>query len=127
MDDPAIYMLRNGGRDGLSDKPDEICTGSNGGYQALNLAILSGAQCIVLLGYDAKPGAQGKKHWFGDHPDKTSAPYDDMARAFKAVAKQLAAAGVEVLNASPDSAIDCFERVTIESLLPDPPAAVVPA
>lgn len=117
--DPEIHMLRNENSRGLSTDPEFICTGSNSGYQAMNIALLAGAARIVLVGYDAKPGPGGRAHWFGAHPDKTEAPYDCMRDVFKQAAGIVRAwkAPVEILNASPGSAIDCFPRVDLETVL----------
>jgi hypothetical protein len=113
VSDSNVHMLRNAGQSGISTNAGELCTGQNSGYQAVNLAVLAGASRIVLVGYDAQPAADGRKHFFGDHPDKTAAPYPQMLVHFRAAAPLIKALGVEVLNASPDSAIDCFRRVPL--------------
>lgn len=124
VEDPAVFMLRpSEQREGLSTDPQALVTGSNGGHQVVNIATLAGAARIVLLGFDAKPGAHGKKHWFGDHPDRTEAPYDTMITGFRKAAPLLKERGVEVLNASPGSAIDCFRRVNIEDVFACAPTA----
>lgn len=113
VDDPEIAMLRNAGTEGMSVDPFEICTGSNSGHQAINIAALAGASRIVLVGYDAKPGPKGEAHFFGDHPDKTQAPYQNMIRELKRAKSTLEKMGVQILNATPGSAIDIFPRVTL--------------
>jgi len=110
-------MLRNGGREGLSAKPEEIITGGNSGHMALNIAVLAGGGPIGLLGYDAKEGVNRKKHWFGDHPDKTAPTYKDMVLTMRTTTPRLTELGVRVVNCSPGSAIDCFPRSTIEEFL----------
>lgn len=110
-------MLRNGGREGISESPAELRTGGHSGHMALNIAVLAGASPHVLLGFDAREGVNRKKHWFGDHPDKTAPAYRDMVLTMRTAATALAARGIEVLNASPGSAIDCFPRMTIEEAL----------
>src|ERR1039458_2314613 len=56
--DPAVHILRNangrGHSFGLSLDPKQIVTGSNSGYQALNIAVLAGAKTIILIGFDAR-------------------------------------------------------------------------
>ena len=115
VDDPNVHMLRRAERDGLSLDPAAICTGANSGHQAVNIAALTGAKRIVLLGYDAKPGTKGRRHYFGDHPDRTSAPYHEMIIAFRAIQKLLGE--IEVLNATPGSAVDAFKKVSLEEAL----------
>ena len=62
VDDPEIFMLHNSGHEGLSEKPNCLHTGSNGGYQAVNIATLAGAKRVVLLGYDMR--FHGKRSHF---------------------------------------------------------------
>lgn len=134
IDDARVFMLRNahhGKTDqahGLSTDPAVLADGRNSGYQAINLAALAGAARIVLLGYDSKPGPDGKAHWFGQHPIPT---HEATIRGFKTHYKQLVAPlkalGVEVVNCSPGSAITCFPKESLESVFPDPAGTVLPA
>lgn len=103
---------------GLSLDPGALVTGRNGGFQALNLAILAGATRVILLGYDGKPDAKGRSHWFGAHPKPTpDAAYSEYKKSFSAAETEILEAGVKVINASPGSAIDSFEKMTIEEAL----------
>lgn len=97
---------------------DCIHTGNNSGYQAINLAYLMGAKKIVLLGYDMQhPG----KHWHPPHP----APLGNFSRGmpelcipkFKALADYLQAQGIEVINATRETALTCFKRSTLAEAL----------
>ncbi len=130
--DPRVRWLRNGdegvpgsaGRRGLCLERDRLKTGRNSGYQAVNLALHLGARRIVLVGYDMKPGPAGEEHWFGQHRDLEGRPVPTSAGCmakwaalFETMLPQLAALDVEVLNAGPDSAIDCFPRVRLDDLL----------
>lgn len=134
--DPDVYVLRNlgSGEDGpaLSEECDALVTGLHGGFQALNLAVLAGSTRIVLLGYDMKPGPKVggrlKNNWHDEHVRQTPGGHYDVYRlAFKKAAPAIVRLGVEVLNATPGSALEVFPRVELESVLPDPLAAVVPA
>jgi len=98
--------------DGLSIDRTGLASGMNSGHQALNLATLSGANPILLLGYDAR--RNGAAHAFGEHPDKTQPPYTGMCRKMKTTQSTLRQLGVRVLNCTAGSAIDCFERRTLE-------------
>lgn len=122
VEDEAVHVLRNAHSTshgyGLSADPRALVTGRNSGFQALNLAVLAGARRIVLLGFDGKPAADGRSHWFGDHPEPMlNVVYAYFRQAMSAAENDLAAAGVEVLNASPNSAIDSFKRVSIRGVL----------
>ena len=97
---------------------------SNSGAQALNLATIWGAKRIVLFGFDSQ-AVDGKKHYFGNHPprlDKPS-PYGTWRNRFARMAKDLREDGIEVVNCSPLTAIDCFPKVEMDDairLLSDP-------
>lgn len=120
VEDPRVHIIRNAGGGGLSLKPDALCTGSNSGYQALNLAVLAGPARIALLGFDAKRAADGKKHFFGEHPDKTEPPYAAMKQTFPSTLPVLKKLGISVVNCTPGSALTCFPIVPLESVLPHP-------
>lgn len=104
---------------GLEVKRNGVRTGRNSGYQCINLAIHLGATRIVLLGYDMRGGTDGRTHWFGDHPVPTKvhtfAPV--MLPHFATLVEPLAERGVEVLNATLGSAIECFPKVKLADLL----------
>lgn len=126
--EPELFWLHNHGGSGISTKPNGLMTGQNGGYQAINIAVLAGAKRVLLLGYDMKLGKSGKSHFFGDHPIKTdAATFSAMLQNFPTMLKPLKALGVEVINCTPDSALRCFPLHALESLLPDPAAAALPA
>jgi hypothetical protein len=102
---------------GLSLDPAYIHLGNNGGYQALNLAVLFGAALVPLLGYDM----QGR-HWFGDHPKACRSPmnFQKWLKYFATVPPDLERAGVRVVNCSRETALECFPRSTIDQVLTAP-------
>lgn len=129
--DRSVFILRNadgaGGEwDVLCNEPNGLATGRNSGFQSINLAWLAGAARILLLGYDMKGSAQ-RMHWFGDHPVMTSpGVLSIFIDGFNKLAKRKPA-GLEIINCSADTALACFPRASIESVLPDPAAALVSA
>ncbi len=117
----AAYNLRHipgGNGEGLSTKSNFIHFGSNSGFQALNLAYLIGYRRLLLLGYDMRV-AEGKKHFFGDHPQplNRNSSYTNFAKRFEPVAKQQEALEFEVINCSPGSALNCFTKMDIKEAL----------
>lgn len=94
-------------------------SGGNSGYQAANLALHTGARRIVLVGYDMRRGADGRAHWHGDHPPHmNNAPPDALSRwvrAFDSVPATLPA-DVEIINATPGSAVTAFRFAPLETL-----------
>ena len=103
----GIERLKYANAPGLGK--DQIHTGHNSGYQAINYAYLHGARTIVLLGYDMSGAG---KHWHEPHPRSIGnflCP-DLCAKAFPQLAADLSSQGVRIINASRQSALLCFER-----------------
>ena len=107
-----VLALASTGVDGLEDAPNGLRTGTNSGYQAINLAVHLGAKRILLLGYDMKSSG-GRSHWFGEHPDKVEPPYSTMLMHFPSLVEPLKKRGVEVINCTPDSALNVFKKMDL--------------
>ena len=108
---PDVKRVRGGNREGLGR--DVIYLNGNSGVQAINLAFLWGYQRIILLGFDMKLGAKGERHWHPDHPAPCvlNQTFDEWLHKLKPVARDLKALKIEVLNATPDSALKLFPMV----------------
>lgn len=123
ISDDRVHMLKNKSFPvhslGLSLEPDRLVTGRNSGFQALNLAVLSGAPLDLLIGFDARePGPTDRSHWFGDHPMiEPAAVYQSYRAAFSAAEHLITGAGVKVINCSPRTAIDTFEKMDLAEAL----------
>lgn len=121
--DEKVHILRNftfpNHGHGISLDPGALVTGRNSGYQALNLAVLAGSRRIILLGYDGRPAADGRRHWFGEHPKASPIEvYEEMRKTFAAGEAPIAAAGVVVYNCSPGSGLDNFPKCDLSEVLP---------
>jgi len=128
IDDPDIFIIHNAGLypdppEGLSMDPHYIMTGSNGGYQAINIALLAGADPILLVGYDMRY-VDGRSHSHNghekqmpeDHYKRNYAPrFMEIKRALSSQAWQ--ARGQRVINCTPHSAIQAFPRSALEEAL----------
>ncbi|WP_376993378.1 hypothetical protein [Azospirillum himalayense] len=93
--------------------------GASSGHTAVSLAIAMGARRVVLLGYDMRK-VDGVTHWHDRYTvadDPYSGVFRDGWRGFNVAAL---AVGVEVLNATPGSALDEFRRVNIDDILRKP-------
>lgn len=97
---------------GFSTDRTTLHYGGNSGFQAINLALLKGATRVVLVGFDMRVVA-GARHFFGDHPEPLSnaADYRKFVRHFERAARECR---VPIVNATPGSALDCFERVDLD-------------
>lgn len=117
IEDVAVHMMRNATfpnlRDGLSINPEALYTGATSANQATNIGTLAGGRVGILLGIDGHGG-----HWHGNHPIKDDPlVHGALIRAFRASAKGVASAGMRMVNCSPGSAIDCFERMDLKEAL----------
>jgi hypothetical protein len=113
---PDLKWVEGRPRPGLSYEATAIHTGKNSGYQAINIAVLMGAKKILLIGFDLKVSDDGRSHWFGDHPDLTRSFYETWHPQFQTLVDPLRELGVEVINCSPDSALECFPKANIEDV-----------
>lgn len=117
---------------GLSNDPTVIHHGHGSGYTLLNIAYLMGAERIALLGYDMKYAkdydgqshqvGSGERHYFGEYPQSLQhwpskqvrrGVHVELVELYRSVARQ---GLVEIVNCTPDSAIDCFPKVVIDAL-----------
>lgn len=117
---PSIQVLAHTGTDGLERAPTGLRTGGHSGYAAINLAVHLGARRIVLLGYTGGP-VRGRTHFFGRHPgglpESTTENYATFRRAYLTLVAPLAAAGVTVVNATPETGITAFPCAPIAAAL----------
>lgn len=115
--DDRLHILKRDFHHRLSPNPQYLVAGGNSAFAALNLAILAGAAKVVLLGVDAKPHG-ARTHWFGGRDVRTGPQaYDIYRRGFHDAQNEIKAAGVTVINASPGSAVTCFDYLPIEHAL----------
>lgn len=93
-----------------------IATGGNSGFQAMALAEMHGYERIILLGYDYGFKPNQDKHWWDATIKRhcRSSNYTDWIKRMNQAAPLIQA---EVLNASRESAINCFPRVDIKDVL----------
>ena len=96
--------------------PTEVA-GFDAGTSAINLAMHFGATEIVLIGYDMGGGRwfNGEIHHFLPQP-----PESDFVRhmaTLPALAADAQRMGIRIVNCSPISRVECFERQPLETFL----------
>jgi len=125
---PEVVVLKHMGDEGICVDPTGLKTGRNSGASAINLAVHFGASRILLLGYNMGRG-KGKSHFFGDHPPglQNHSPYVLFLQMFKTQVAPLAEAGIEVINCTRKSALECFPKRDLRTVLLDPTATTAPA
>jgi hypothetical protein len=101
------------------DTPGIVGWGSNSGFHSLNLAIQFGCSKILLVGYDMR--LDGGLHWFGSHPKGLNNPSVSniaiMRHAVDGVAKSIADRGIRVINCSPVSVLENYEKMDFAEAL----------
>jgi uncharacterized Rossmann fold enzyme len=102
---PEILCLRQTGTTGFEPKPDSVRTGGNSGYQAIHVAIHAKARKVLLFGFDFHG-----THFFGRHeaPLRNTEPEQFLRWAPRFA--ELNGRGTEIVNCTPGSALDCFQR-----------------
>ena len=101
----------------LTDAVGVVGSGGNSGFQATNLAVQFGARRIVLIGFDCQgPHWYGRNNWHGgNNPDVGS--FRRWIAAWTRSAPVLKKLDVEVVNASPVSAITAFPKAGLAETL----------
>ena len=103
---------------GLCKDPTGVASGKTSGHSAINLAYHMGAKRIILLGYDMRIQYGGRTHFADDLVSEFPWMYKNiMIPAFPKIAADLEKAGVPVLNATPNSALEVFPKVDLENVL----------
>jgi hypothetical protein len=111
-------LLKNTGESGLEVDPTGLRTGKNSTYQAVNLAVHLGARRILLLGVDMGHSPYSPKYFYGDRPKgQRNSPWAAMLLLWPTLLAPLQALGIEIINCSRQTAIDCFPRRTLQEAL----------
>lgn len=111
-----IVQYRFTGHQGFDPDPRCLRTGNNSSFAALHLLGHLGTRRVVAFGLDMKHGPKGETHYHSGHGimhqeetlTRLMLPY------FASLAAPLAALGMEVINASPESALTTWPRCSIE-------------
>lgn len=115
----SVHRLQSTGLLGYDPEPGCIRTGGNSAYQAAHIAIDAGAKRVLLCGVDLHD-RQGSHH-HGDHPAplRKTAPgsFALMRERWASLAEPAARLGVEIINCSSGSDLDCFPRQDIREAL----------
>jgi hypothetical protein len=112
----GMVTLRNAGPRGLSLNPTAIVTGDNSGTAAINVAVHLGPTRILLLGYDMGTH-HGRRHFFDTEPQSCSSPFDKFRKLTATMVEPLKAAGIEVINCSRRTALECFPVMPLREAL----------
>lgn len=102
---------------GLSSQRGQIRHGGNSGFMAAGLAIHFGAALVTLLAYDMMD-TEGRLHFHRDHPEYIGNPMRARFKAWRKHFDELARVSpVPIQNASRKTALECFPRVDLATVL----------
>jgi len=94
---------------------DALGWNGNTGASAINLALITGARTIVLVGFDMHLDAGGNSNW---HPNPLDSVKPEHYKRYKlgingCVPDWLAHwPGTEIINLNPDSELECFPKMS---------------
>ena len=92
----------------------------NSGAAAINLAIQFGAKKIILLGFDMHLDVNNNQHWHKVYTSPLNSIKESMKKhlqGFPVIAKDVEGTGIEIINCSPNSTIQCFQKANIWEVL----------
>lgn len=115
----AVHWIRQTGIDGFDPDPACLRTGRNSAYQAAHIAIHAGAARILLCGVDMT--AEHGSHHHGDHPaplrNTIEGSFREMRMCWPGLLPIAHERGIEIINCSAISALECFPKRSIEDVL----------
>jgi len=116
-----LTISPNGTKHGarLCPNPNVIMRYGNSGAAALAIALQGNPAKVILLGYDGQKAPNGQAHWHEDHPNgmsncKSIATWKSHFELTAILARRK---HTQVVNASRETAIRCFDRARLEDVL----------
>ena len=95
-----------------------IRLGRSSGHTGVSLAAAFGAKRIILLGFDMKRDQNGRSHHHNEYASVNDKLYShDFVPSFNGWNKIAVKAGIEILNATPGTALKEFPLIKIEEVL----------
>ena len=119
---------------GISDRSNSASWNSNSGSAAISVAANMGVTSIVLVGFDMKLGEDDWQHCHSEYSptgrkginDVKKLPFHRHMNGFPFIARDAYTRGITIINASPDSAIACLPKMTVQDVLDGKPVVPVP-
>lgn len=115
---PCITFVRQEYGNDLSVDPSFTYRGGTSGFHALNVAVLKGMsrpRDIFLFGFDYRSGSgqyhHNEQHYNEERPQSV-VQWKTWAQGYAGTLLKLKALNMRVFNASPESTITCFEKMT---------------
>lgn len=107
----GVEFIRPTGMYGFDPDPSCVRTGGNSGYQAVHVAIHTGASRILLLGFDMHG-----THFFGPHQEPLRNTHPSSYPKWISRFKQLAI-HADIVNCTPGSALTTVRCMSLDEAL----------
>jgi hypothetical protein len=115
---PRVLRMRRARPPGFAIHPTTLAMRRTSASAAINLAVHLGVKSIVLLGLDNKAAEDGRTHFHGRHPwDQRIQCWDEQRDDLQTLVSPLRNRGIDVVNASPGSALPFWPIVKLEDYL----------
>lgn len=113
----VVNTILQSGAVGFDPRPSRVRSGGNSGYQAVHVAIHTGAERILLLGFDMHG-----THFFGPHTKQVNgrALGNPSPEKFKTWIERFGALrhrGAEIVNCTEGSALDAFPMASLGEVM----------
>jgi len=114
---PGVETWEWTGKSGIETEPKKCRFNKSSGGAAVNVAYHLGAKRILLTGYDMHGDENGnRRNWYPEQYQQHSTKgYGNMIAPFEQIAADAKRLGVEIINATPGSAITYFPFENIEA------------
>jgi len=119
------FLIRDSShRIGISPKRNKVSWNQNSGMAAISLASHLGVKRIMLLGFDMTM-YKGTQHWHGYYlnngkqadGEKAKSDFARHMKGLKMIVRDAAVRGIEIINVSPESAINTFPKMSLQEAL----------
>lgn len=111
-----MFVFKHTGKEGWDPDPYALRSLDNSGGAAIQVAAKLGASRILLLGYDMAIGPDGRKH-FCDQQKMGGSNYRTFRTLIGTLVAPFQTLGIDVINCSRRSRLDCFPRLPLAEAL----------
>jgi len=111
-----LKIVARGKPRGIEQKPNCVSWNRNSGISAINFAYHLGVKRVVLLGFDMRR-IDNKTNWHDQHPCPDKNPYEMFLRVISSVQLDAQRLKLEIINATPGSAIKVFPTMRLEEVV----------
>lgn len=106
---------------GIDTTPNSVAWNRCSGFSAINFAYHLGSRKIVLLGFDMNHNGK-QRNWHNDHKEKCTlreadTRYSHYLTCCPVIQKDANRLGVRIINTNLNSAIEVFEKLSLEKVL----------